>query len=75
MFVDIRTLARLRSTYQALTPAQRVQLKSIVECQYQELSAPDCEILVSLGLVRLDGDQYWNEYIATEDGSYVARLL
>jgi hypothetical protein len=54
-----------------LTPAQRDYLTKIAECHYQQLSAPVCESLVDLGLVRLDGKRF----IATEDGRYVASLL
>jgi len=68
--LDIKTFARLCSVSQNLTPAQRAQLMSIVECSYQQLKTPICESLAALGLVRLDG----NKYIATEDGRYVASL-
>ena len=69
--MKITTLARLRSIYQGLTPAQRAQLQGIVECQHQLLNASVCESLVDLGLARLEG----NRFIATEDGRYVASLL
>ena len=68
--LDIKTFARLCSVSQSLTPAQRAQLMSIVECSYQQLKTPIWESLAALGLVRLDG----NKYIATEDGRYVATL-
>ena len=68
--LDIKTFARLCSVSQSLTPAQRAQLMSIVECSYGQLNTPICESLAALGLVRLDG----NKYIATEDGRYVATL-
>ena len=69
--MKITTLARLRGIYQGLTPAQRAQLKAIVECQHEQRNAPVCESLVDLGLARLEGDKF----IATEDGRYVASLL
>ena len=73
--MKIAELARLRSIYQGLTLSQRAQLMAIVQCDHQQLTAPVCESLVALELVRLDGDKYWNKYIATEDGRYLASLL
>ena len=73
--MKIATLARLRGIYQGLTLAQRAQLMAIVQCDYQQLTIPVCESLVAFELVRLDGDKYWNKYVATEDGRYVASLF
>ena len=69
-FVDISTLARLRSIYQGLTSAQHAQLMAIARCDNQQLSMPLCESLVALGLIRLAG----NKYFMTEDGRYSASL-
>jgi len=68
--MDIRTLARLRSVYQSLTPAQQAQLLAIVQCRIDVIITPVCESLAALGLVRLNE----NKYMATEDGRYVASL-
>ena len=68
--MDIRTLARLRSVCQSLTPAQQAQLLAIVQCRIEVIITPVCESLVALGLVRLNE----NKYMATEDGRYVASL-
>ena len=73
--MKIATLIRLRGIYQGLTLAQRAQLMAIVQCDYQQLTAPVCESLVALELVRLDGDKSWNKYVATEDGRFVASLV
>ena len=70
MFVDISTLARLRSIYQGLTSAQHAQLMAIAQCDNHQLSMPLCESLVALGLIRLDG----NKYFMTEDGRYIVSL-
>lgn len=69
--VKIVELAPLRLIFQGLTLAQRAELQAIVECRYQQLSAPVCESLVALGLARLEG----NKFIATDDGRYVVSLL
>ena len=68
--MDISTLSRLRSIYQSLTSAQHAQLMAIAQCDNQQLSMPLCESLVTLGLIRLDG----NKYFMTEDGRYIASL-
>jgi hypothetical protein len=68
--VDIRTLARNRTIYQGLTPAQLAQLAAIVEHDDQPLFRPICETLVDVGLIRRDGDRY----VPTEDGRYIASL-
>ena len=68
--VNISTLSRLRSIYHGLTSAQHSQLMAIAQCDYQQLSMPLCESLVTLGLIRLDG----NKYFMTEDGRYIASL-
>jgi len=73
--VKIGTLARLRGIYVDLTLAQRAQLMAIVQCDNQPLTLSVCVSLVALELVRLDGDKYWNNYVATEDGRYVASLF
>jgi len=73
--VKIAESARLRGIYQGLTLAQRAQLMAIVLCDNQPISTPVCESLVALKLIRLDGDEYWNKYVATEDGRYVASLF
>lgn len=68
--MEIRTLARLRTINQNLTSTQRAQLVAISQRHYQELIAPICECLATLGLVHLDG----NKYLTTEDGRYIASL-
>jgi len=73
--VKIAELARLRGIYEGLTLAQRAQLMAVVQCDKQPLTMPVCESLVALGLVRLDGDEYSNKYVATEDGRYIASLF
>ena len=73
--MKITELARLRGIYQGLTLAQRAQLMAIVQCDYRQLTMPVCESLVALDLIRVDGDQYWNKYVATEDGRYIASLF
>ena len=67
--MNISTLSRLRSIYRGLTSAQHAQLMAIAQCDNQ-LSMPLCESLVTLGLIRLDG----NKYFMTEDGRYLASL-
>ena len=73
--MKIAELARLRGIYEGLTLAQRAQLMAVVQCDKQPLTMPVCESLVALGLVRLDGDEYSNKYVATEDGCYIASLF
>ena len=73
--MKIAELARLRGIYQGLSLAQRAQLLAIVHCDKPPMTTPVCESLVALGLVRLDGDEYWNSYVATEDGRYIASLF
>lgn len=59
--MKIAELARLRAIYEGLTLAQRAQLMAIVQCDNQPVTAPICESLVALELIRLDGDKYWNK--------------
>ena len=73
--MKIAELARLRGIYQGLTLSQRAKLMAIVQCDYQPANTPVCQSLVALELVRLDGDNYWNRYVATEDGRYIASLF
>ena len=73
--MKIAELARLRGIYERLTLAQRAQLMAIVQCDNQPLSMPVCESLVAFELIRLDGDEYWHKYVATEDGRYIASLF
>ena len=68
--MDIATLTRLRSVYDSLTPTQRHHLKVIVESKAEVLSVTLCKTLVVLSLVR----QVGGNFIATEDGRYVASL-
>ena len=70
MTVDIATMARLRSVYVGLTYAQRDHLKVIVEDKAEVLSVTLCKTLAVLSLVR----QVGGNFIATEDGRYVASL-
>lgn len=72
--MNIATLTGLRSIHQGLSLAQRAQLMAIVQGNIQHLTTPICESLVALELVRLDGNKYWNKYVATEDGRFVASL-
>ena len=67
-------LARLRGIYQRLTLAQRAQLMAIAQGDNQPVNTPVCQSLGALGLVRLDVDEYWDKYVATEDGRDIASL-
>ena len=69
--MDLATLARLRNMYLGLTLAQRHHLQVIVKAESEQLSAPICEDLIELGLVRRNG----NALTATEDGRFVASLF
>jgi hypothetical protein len=68
--MDIKTLDRLCSVSESLTPMQRAQLMAIVLCRYQQLNTSICESLMALRLVR----PAENKYVATEDGRFVASL-
>ena len=72
--MEIADLARLRGIYQSLSLAQRTQLRAIAQCGNQPVNAPVCQSLIDLELIRLDAHEYWNKYVATEDGRYVASL-
>ena len=68
--MDIETSARLSSVCGGLTIVQRHHLKVIVESKAEVLSVTLCKTLVVLSLVR----QVGGNFIATEDGRYVASL-
>ena len=68
--MDTGSTERRRSLYLLLTRSHRHHLKLIIEGRLTGLSAPVCERLVDLGLVRRDG----KALVATEDGQYVASL-
>jgi len=70
MTMDSATVARLRSVYNGLSLDQRHHLKVIVEDKAEVLSVTLCKTLVVLSLVR----QVGGNFIATEDGRYVASL-
>jgi hypothetical protein len=68
--MDDANAARLRYVYDGLTIEQRHHLKVIVEDKAEVLSVTLCKTLVVLSLVR----QVGGNFIATEDGRYVASL-
>ena len=68
--MDDANAARLRYVYDGLTIEQRHHLKAIVEDKAEVLSVTLCKTLVVLSLVR----QVGGNFIATEDGRYVASL-
>ena len=69
--MDDANAARLRYVYDGLTIEQRHHLKVIVEDKAEVLSVTLCKTLVVLSLVR----QVGGNFIATEDGRYVASLF
>ena len=68
--MDDANAARLRYVYDGLTIEQRHHLKVIVEDKAEVLSVTLCKTLAVLSLVR----QVGGNFIATEDGRYVASL-
>lgn len=69
-FVKIAALPQLRRIFLGLSLMQRQQLRVIVKRQSHPLNTTVTAELITLGLVRLDGDAP----TATEDGRYVASL-
>ena len=69
--MDDANAARLRYVCDGLTIEQRHHLKAIVEDKAEVLSVTLCKTLVVLSLVH----QVGGNFIATEDGRYVASLF